>query len=131
MRTCIKCGRKLPVTDFYKRLDGKNRNVCKECHKIRIKYIQNCKVDLNTNSLCYFRDELMKLFKLVGNEEFRGDLSKEILGSLALHHKAVKYGGLIKTYNGSKRLHIQWFKFSTPCVDWLKNNPKCSKSLKK
>ena len=130
MRTCIKCGRNLPIDDFYKRLDGRNRNVCKECYNIRIKYTQSCKVDLNTNSLRHYRDELMRLFNLLGCEEFRGDLSKEILG-LALHHKAIKHGALIKIHDGGNGLHSQWFKFSIPCIDWLSNNPKCSKSLKK
>lgn len=36
-KKCTKCGKDLPLTEFYSRGNGKYRSECKECHKAYVK----------------------------------------------------------------------------------------------
>ena len=36
-KKCSKCGKELPLTEFYSRGNGKLRSECKECHKKHVK----------------------------------------------------------------------------------------------
>lgn len=36
-KKCSKCGRELPLTEYYSRGDGRLRSECKECHKTYVK----------------------------------------------------------------------------------------------
>lgn len=36
-KKCSKCGRELPLTEYYSRGNGKLRSECKQCHKNYVK----------------------------------------------------------------------------------------------
>lgn len=44
-KICTKCGKELPITEFYSRGGGKYRSECKECHKNYVKQQYNNKKD--------------------------------------------------------------------------------------
>ena len=39
IKKCSKCGRELPITEFYSRGNGQHRADCKDCHK---QYVNQC-----------------------------------------------------------------------------------------
>ena len=55
-KKCSKCGKELPLTDYYSRGNGKLRSECKDCHKsyVKGKYDErkNIVKDIKTSQKC-------------------------------------------------------------------------------
>ena len=120
MRTCIKCNRELPITEFYS-----NKNVCKLCFIARMTYTRNCKVTINANALRYYWDNLHNIYSEVGNNEFTYDVIRKYL-TISEHRRVMKWGAYNRVNNAT---HIRYkkFKFTISCMDWLDTVCYCDK----
>ncbi len=134
MKVCLKCNKLLDESQFYKHGNPKyasGRNVCKSCAIIRGKYTSSCVVILNANQISHYIPEMKQLYgRFKHNLIAYQELLQFPFYNLKFHHKLIN-ANVLKTINPKDRLNKRIFKFTTSFIDYIENNPKCTKSLQK